>query len=527
MKPAFTRTNYSEAGQASILVVLGLGIFLLGAAGLALDGSHLFAQLQMAQAAADAAAEAGMLSVFDGSNSVAGNTHGFATNALFTCGASDARTPCYYAQTMNGFNDTTDTVIVDFPTAAQAGVPSGTLSGSSPVNLLRVQIRRTVNTSLLALLGQSRTTVSAAAVAAIVQVTSAVPILVTHPTKAAALYMNGTTGITITGGPQRSIQVNSDGTGAPGSAGDAYSPPSSGTVDLSGAGPNGTGADFGNFGGPLAKPSSISLGTTGNYIDPASPIQDPLANVPAPSLPADVASINGQSCTVLGHCSNCPIPGLPATGTAPSTCVEYLPGAYSSLNVTGVSSAFFDPGVYYIKGGGFTIKNSTVTMCASCAQDAVTKKGMVVYDAGATTTSTSTGGFTVDTGASAILWGAGVVSTTSASVAPVAPYYGILFFEKRDADAHTGNGANGSHTLGQGNGCFSTVGTIYITNDLATMKATPSKYQNVIYHGNPCTGVTNVGEIIVSSLEVKGSSGLVMTLYPLGFLTVRQVALVN
>ena len=101
-----TNSN-SEAGQALLLVILGMGIFLLGAAGLALDGSNLYANRQMAQAAADAGAEAGALSIFDGSNSIAGNTHGFATNAGFQCASSDARTPCYYAQTLNGFNQAT------------------------------------------------------------------------------------------------------------------------------------------------------------------------------------------------------------------------------------------------------------------------------------------------------------------------------------------------------------------------------------------------------------------------------------
>ncbi|MBV9497803.1 MAG: hypothetical protein JO138_00370, partial [Acidobacteriaceae bacterium] len=41
-----------EAGQAVLLVVASMSIFLLGAVGLAVDGSHLYAQRQAAQAAA-------------------------------------------------------------------------------------------------------------------------------------------------------------------------------------------------------------------------------------------------------------------------------------------------------------------------------------------------------------------------------------------------------------------------------------------------------------------------------------------
>ena len=77
-----------EQGQAILLVVLGMSVFLLGAVGLALDGSHLYAQRQMAQAAADAGAEAGIMSIFDGTSGT--GTHAFTASAtVTTCGASD------------------------------------------------------------------------------------------------------------------------------------------------------------------------------------------------------------------------------------------------------------------------------------------------------------------------------------------------------------------------------------------------------------------------------------------------------
>src|SRR5947207_6477441 len=94
----------SEAGQAVILVIVASAIFLFGAVGLAIDGSHMYAQRQMAQAAADAAAQAGIMSIFDGTNGA--GPHQFATGGSFTCGTSDAKTPCYYAQTLDGFNGT-------------------------------------------------------------------------------------------------------------------------------------------------------------------------------------------------------------------------------------------------------------------------------------------------------------------------------------------------------------------------------------------------------------------------------------
>ena len=57
-----------ERGQAVLLLVLGLSFFLIGALGLAIDGGQMYAQRQMAQTAADAAAQAGIMSLFAGTN---------------------------------------------------------------------------------------------------------------------------------------------------------------------------------------------------------------------------------------------------------------------------------------------------------------------------------------------------------------------------------------------------------------------------------------------------------------------------
>jgi hypothetical protein len=408
---------------------------------------------------------------------------------------------------MNGFNQATDTVTVDFPGAAAVGVPTGALSASDPVNLLRVTVSRRVNTTLMALLGPRSSTVSAAGTTGLVTTVSQVPLLITHPTLADALSMNGTTNITITGGPQRSIQVNSNNASA-------YS--GGGAVDLSGGGPNGTGSDFGVFGGATTKPASVSLGSTGHYMSPSSPIQDPLAGVPAPALPAATTTPTGQACTVLGHCADCPGSGL--VGHVAS-CIEFVPGAYPKIDLKNTPSAIFDPGVYYIQGGGFTIKHSTAAMCTSCAADPTTKNGLVMYDAGATAGSTATGGFSIDTQGELGFLGAGVTAATP-TAAPAAPYYGIMFFEQRNADAQ-------SHSLGQGNSCFSFVGIIYITNTLAIMQANANHYQSVGMNGGPCAGLNNVGGFILNSLSIVGNTTINMSLFPSAFINVRQLALVQ
>src|SRR2546430_17647662 len=96
-----------EAGQAIVLVMVASTIFLFGAVGLAIDGSHMYAQRQMAQSAADAGAEAGILSMFNGTNT--GGAHPFTASATVATCANSVPTPCYYAQ-RNGFDPTSDTV---------------------------------------------------------------------------------------------------------------------------------------------------------------------------------------------------------------------------------------------------------------------------------------------------------------------------------------------------------------------------------------------------------------------------------
>ena len=117
-------------------------------------------------------------------------------------------------------------------------------------------------------------------------------------------------------------------------------------------------------------------------------------------------------------------------------------------------------------------------MCTSCTADATTKNGMLIYDTGSLSGGCdNSSGFTIDTNSNDIFYGAGV-SSSNLTGAPAAPYYGILFFEDRNACAQT-------HTLGKGNGCFSIIGTVYATNTLAIMTATPAQYQSVLLPRHP------------------------------------------
>jgi hypothetical protein len=511
------RAKNREDGQSIVLVVLGMGIFLIGAVGLGFDGSHLYSERTRAQLAADAAAQAAMISIFNGTNT-------FSTSA-FTCTTTGTQTPCVYARN-DGFGGTAaDTVTISYP--ADSAAPGISFSSTVSPHLVQATVSRSVPTTLMRLLGPTATTVQATAMAAIVDVITPTPIVVTHPSLASSLFLNGNTDtIKICGGPTKSIQVNS-------SNASAFSI-GQGNVDLSQAGPGdpgdcssvSAGADLGVTGGPSSVGSNLLLGTSGHYVPGAFAVDDPFGSVSSPTDPLTTGSATNI--------------GVGVHGCAYASCTEYTPGDYASLDFTG-KNIILDPGLYYVKGGGVTFKNmnggqgaaaSTPynALCSGCAAVANTGTGVVIYDTHATG-STSTGGFDIETGANFALHGATPTTTNSlGETVPASPYYGILFFEDRTADAHTGNNPpshGGAHNIGVGNGCFTLIGSIYITNTKATMTADSTHYQQVTYNGTPCSSTVQQGYIVVSVLQLKGTTTLKMTIPPYGYLTTHKIALVQ
>ena len=493
----------AESGQAILLVILAMGAFLLGAVGLAVDGSHLYAQRQMAQAAADAAAQAGIMSIFDGTNTV-GSTHYFnPATGPHTCSSGDPGTPCYYAQSLNGFGGTGDTVT--YEPNPSVTIPS---LSSDPVNILRVTVQRSVPTTLIGMLGATASTITAKGTAAIVNVMSPVPIIVTHPSMAGALSTNGNPSITICGGPSKSIQVNSSDTTS------AFTTNSNTTINLQHAGPpdpgdcsTGNGADFGSWGGPTAATFTFVKGTNSHFDKHSSPILDPLANVPVPPIPsaapAPTALANGVS-------------GCPASPS--KACKLYSPGLYSSgIDVKG-QTGVFKPGIYYVTSGGFGASANGDMVMATGFTDGPTGTNtswtgnMLVYNTG----NGAGDVFSVGSNGSASL-----VGSPTGSI-----YKGILLFEDRTAAAHVSPPAKNAHSLG-GGGALALVGTVYVTNTLGIMKATPSQYQELDLQGTPGSATTIQGEIIASSLNLGGNAGITMNLNNLPTYQVRQVALVQ
>lgn len=500
-----------EEGQAIVIVVLAMSIFLLGAVGLAIDGAHLYSQRQMAQTAADAAAQAGIMSIFDGTNGT--GTASFSTGSAFTCSASDLRTPCVYASN-NGFGGpASDTVVIDFP-AGPAGVTLST-DPSYSAYVVRANVSRNVSTTLMRLLGSTTTTVKATATAAIVQVFSPVPILVLHPTLPSAFSLQGTPNITICGGPTKSIQVNSSNEASKYGAAQIGG---SATVDLSHAGPKdtlgncslGTGADFGVFGYPAPPaPTSISLGSTGHYIQPASPIVDPLINVPAPPLPA----VAGTQTPLSAGTGICP------ASAGVHGCTVMTPGKYpTGISLTN-TTALMEPGIYYMQTGGFSCAaNCNITTVTGLDGPSGTNTGWngTVSGGGIMVYNSGSGPINIGANGSSYLIGSPATSI----------YKNILFFEDRSAPANVSPPIKNANSLG-GGGAMTLIGTLYFTNTKATMLATPSHYQELDISGNAGSGTLIQGEIIADVLSLGGTGGIQMDLNPFASLIISQVALVN
>ncbi|MCU1248002.1 MAG: hypothetical protein JWQ49_1031 [Edaphobacter sp.] len=512
---SFVTRFKDEDGQAIVLVAVAMSLFLFAAIGLAIDGSNLYSHRQMAQAAADAAAQAGIMSVFDGTNGA--GTHQFVATpgTSFTCTTADAKTPCIYALN-NGFGGSAaDTVTVSFPNPPATAAPGVALSGSAPTNLIKVSVSRNVNTTLMRLLGPTVTTIRATAMAAIVDVVAPVPILVTHPTLTQSLSLQGNPAIKICGGPARSIQVNSVDPAAFNTGGSA-------TVDLSKAGPlddgkcnTGTGADFGTYGGPAGPPiaplpKGLTLGV-GKYIEPSSPVKDPLANVSPPTVPTTI----GSHAALADGVSGCPSPSKKA-------CQLYTPGLYAGGIDGKNSTPVFEPGIYYIQGGGIDCSaNCDMFMATGTGADGAsgTNTGwtgnVLFYNTGTAAQPKNSGSINLSANGTINLVG----SCSGSPCVGDASYKGILFFEDRAADAQT-------HTLG-GGGQMTLTGTIYLTNTLATMTATSSHYQAVTLQGGSGSGTLIQGEIIVGTLTFGGGGSITMDLDPNASLVVQQVALVN
>ena len=314
-------------------MIAGASILLIGVIGLALDGAQMYAQQQMARAAADAAAQAGMMSIYRGTNVTAPNPFGTgATPAAFTCTTADGRTPCVYAR-LNGFGGTTsDIVIVSFPTAI-AGVSNLATGG---VAAIAVSVQRTLNTGLIQVLGPSTSIVHASATAGLI---GSIPdcLTILSPAGNAALLISNNVTVSL---HNCGITVNS-------SAPQALTASNNVTVQAASIQVAG-GDSISNNASVLPSPT-LNAPATG----------DPFASIPAPSYSAAGCLINEL-----------------ITNNQVSTL---NPGVYcGGITISNNSTVTFNPGTYILLGGGL-IANGNVTLTGNGVTFYNTFDGMHSY----------------------------------------------------------------------------------------------------------------------------------------------------
>src|SRR5579864_7805158 len=356
-----------DDGQVSILVVLAVGFFLLLFVGFGVDMTNLFFHRHMAQNAADAACVAagedilvevtqGPKACLDAKNNpyVCGNLTGaYAPVAWPTkvdCTGSTNIAPCQYAA-LDGYSSTNslplaagtvgNNVSLSFPPYPPA---AGSIPGIVPPNpkvggpfpFVEADVTDSVKVYFSSLLsGNSTQTVHALAKCGLQQAQAPVPILILDPTDPTTFDIKGNPTVDLVGGPSKSIQVNSNNPNA------IQFPWGNAQVDLSQGGPDFSGSNLGLFGGsstpPCASPcKNWSDGSTGGWVSPANPINDPFTK----TLPPKDLGIAGTTKTVPYPQDGCP-------DSVNGSCTEYFAGDYPGGISFGKGTHILNPGVYF------------------------------------------------------------------------------------------------------------------------------------------------------------------------------------
>jgi hypothetical protein len=387
-----------DEGQVTIFVVLALAIFLLGFIGFAVDMTNLWMHRQTAQAAADAACQAGIMNVLAPTA-----TQGFTAGTDFDCAIASGASPCQYAA-LNGYGGAgllpgteSSRVYVTFPGSVGGYNPPP--NNIAPWPYLRVDVVDRVKLTFSALITRQPTAdVRAFAVCGLQLAKAPIPVIILHTTCPHALQDSGSAKLTIVGGPNKSIQVNSANQTCAAATRNAGCPtgtvggcpaPSNASIDLCLGGPLFTGSTMGVFGAPGQPVSGFYTGSTGTYMSPATPIPDPYSLTPAPTRPGLPTPPPVDPNVSPSYTPTCPVPGrapcrvpYQAWGCPDhSGCWEYTPGLYTQpINVKN-ETAIFDPGVFYIEPTSYTNANGGIANCGEPGTGCLAKPtGQCRYD---------------------------------------------------------------------------------------------------------------------------------------------------
>ena len=530
MNQSIHHNRRMERGQVVVFVLLAMSIFMLGFIGFATDYTNLWFHRQAIQGAADATCQAGGMDLLLYAEGQATPKMNFipSIGASIDCASAPTAAPCIIAK-RKGYDGTlaANSVVMTFPktvTGSPAAPPGVT------VPYIQVDVTEQVPVYFSKLItGKSTVAVHAGATCGLSAPAGPMPIAVLHPTDPQAINMKGAKdSISVVGGPQRSVQVNSS---------NSPSAVSLSTVDLSLAGPNNTGGDFGVFGGPATAPGGVNLGSTGNWIYPATPVNDPYQQVNAPAQPAPGTKTAAQPASKCGT----PVAGCYKFNGCPDPngCDEYSHGYYAGGITVKNSTAIFDPGVYYLAGQGLQIQSNGNVRTSTATGDG--SGGVVFYFSGAATLgvdANSGNGTAVpyhidgstDTGvASRAMQCPGgaanppqLPATVNGNVLlgpctgtygdPLGQYRGFVFFQDRSAAASPS---------WQGGGSTLVAGFMYFHQCRAdgtglNCSAPGSGGYGTTFNlgGNPGSGSYTVGSIITDRIAMNGNPGIKMILSP-------------
>jgi hypothetical protein len=337
------RSLKGQQGQAAVGLVLMVSFVLLGGAGFAVDAGNAWMHRQSAQAAADAACQAANMDMYALASGATLPYTGFVEGVAGSCSSFPSATMCQYAA-MNGYSGSGNNVVSWTWPSTVAGAKAAP-SAVTTYPYLQVNITESVPTHFMSSVGgPAAQTVAVTSTCGLVQSRGTSPVAILNPILPAAFTMALGGNLTIVGGPQRGLQVNSsDPLAVTGVAG--------ATVNTSAGGTGDNGSSVGVVGGPSSSGgllgTGFSGGTNGKWSTGVSPMPDPFAAVSAPS-----SVVNTPTSSVLGKSVSYHQDGCPDSTYG---CVEFSPGSYPlGINLqtilAGKRTAIFLPGVYSLGG---------------------------------------------------------------------------------------------------------------------------------------------------------------------------------
>ncbi len=586
-----------ESGQVMLFVLLALALFLIGAMAFAIDLSNMWFHRQNAQTAADAACTAGAMDwlriVTDG-----GTAGYFTPGTNFNCNSttpngytpgsgSNPPVPCIYAA-LNGYPSSITKV------NAAAGVLGDNIDvifngtappGVSATRVMEVDVVENFPAFLLPFLkGKSSQTIHAFAKCGLDSVAAPIPLLVLDPTNpsgsTSAFDVTGNPKVRIYGGPQQSVQVNSQLSPAASIAG-------SSVVDLTQGGPSASGSSFGTSGGPLSPTacgtnssgvptSGFCTNAPGQWMN-SSPISDPLQNVVEPASPGGSAPATLSVADGSAGCSS-------VTGSgSPVNCDEFLPGYYpngicvkagggcGSAASTANGTAIFREGLYYLGGDLSANSNSCLRISQNASASPNHIGGVIFYFASGATLNidANSGGrcdplqpFNTKLGSGVLPLGVACDSnaltnlptnlpnqlTGNVLLAPCSGTYGDPFLaagntppsnpgQQRGILFFVGRSRTGVTVNYGGQGAYAMAGTFYVhscksgivaggtATGCDTSTGTAYYTDTIVMDGGTGTSSYVLGEIITDNVQLKGNASIYMDLVPTSVLTVYKASL--